>query len=277
MSAEISPLNTAHTNIFPQPILTIITVVYNSEKFIEDTLKSVFSQTFKDWELVVIDGGSTDKTAEIISSYRSKIGYFISERDSGIYDAMNKGILASQGRYLLFLNSGDQLNDDQVLETIFSNVNGEDILYGETNLIDLNKRILGTRTKLTTRKLPKVLDWKDLERGMVVCHQSYIVKKSIAPFYNLQYKCSADIDWMIVTLRKAKKILNVNIVISRYLVGGFSGHNMKNCWKERFQIMIKHYGLRSALIAHVYIFCRALIFSRKMLFFALFPFLQLYL
>ncbi|HEX8545965.1 MAG TPA: glycosyltransferase family 2 protein, partial [Cytophagaceae bacterium] len=214
----------------PGPLLSIITVVFNSEKYIEGTLKSVISQTFKNFEIVIIDGGSTDQTLDIISSYRSKVHYLISEPDNGIYDAMNKGITVAKGEYLLFLNSGDQLNNDRVLEVIFSSLGAEDVIYGETNLIDGNGHVLGTRTELTTRKLPKALTWKHLKRGMVACHQSFIVKKRIAPYYQLKYKCSADIDWMIEALKRAKLIKNIQTPISKYLIGGFSGSNMTKCW-----------------------------------------------
>ena len=261
MSDERRQHNERKIEIYPQPMLSIITVVFNSERYIEKTLKSIFSQTFQDIELVIVDGGSKDGTLDIINLYRDKIHCFISEPDKGIYDAMNKGIIASRGKYLLFLNSGDQLDHPGVLEAIFNNLNGEDVIYGETNLIDLDDKVVGTRSQLTTRKLPKNLTWRELQKGMVVCHQSYIVKKSIAPFYNVEYRCSADIDWMIESLKKSKSIKKTEFPISKYLIGGFSGQNMRKCWIERFQIMVCHYGFISTFFSHLVIILRSLLFS----------------
>jgi len=91
------------------PLITIITVVYNGEKYLEETIKSVINQTYPNVEYIIIDGGSTDGTLDIIKKYEDYIDYWVSEKDKGIYDAMNKGILVSNGKYLLFLNADDFL------------------------------------------------------------------------------------------------------------------------------------------------------------------------
>jgi hypothetical protein len=105
----------------------------------------------------------------------------------------------------------------------------EDVLYGETNLIDEAGKVLGTRSQLTTRKLPAQLTWQSLGMGMVVSHQSILIKKTVAPLYNLQYKCSADIDWTIRSLQKSQTVKNTGIVLSRFLTGGFSSLQQKSC------------------------------------------------
>lgn len=109
--------------------ISVITVCLNEVKLIEKTLASVINQTFRDFEYIVIDGGSTDGTLEIIARYRDKIDKFVSEKDEGIYDAMNKGISLSEGEYVIFINGGDFLVNDRVFERVFDNNPSEDIIY----------------------------------------------------------------------------------------------------------------------------------------------------
>jgi glycosyltransferase involved in cell wall biosynthesis len=233
------------------PVVSIITIVYNNIEHIEKTIQSAVNQAYYDKEYIIIDGGSKDGTLDIIKNYEPQIDYWISEPDKGIYDAMNKGLHLAKGDYVVFLNSGDLFFNDEVLSKVFSTFDKDvDIFYGETNLMDENGVILGTRTNLTTRKLPSRLTWKDMKWGMVVSHQSIFVKRSIAPDYNLSYKFSADIDWVIESLKRSKKIVNVNTIVSNYLIGGYSIKNQKKSWKERFEIYQHHYGMLDTLWVH---------------------------
>jgi len=242
-------------------VISVITVVYNSVNLIEDTIKSIVNQPYLLKEFVVVDGGSTDGTKEIIEKYRGRIDQYVSEPDKGLYDAMNKGLKMAKGNYVIFINSGDLLKEN-ILSRIFDNHDpATDVFYGETDLINEKRKILGTRTELTTRKLPSSLTWKSMIKGMVVSHQSFIPKRSLTPDYNLQYKCSADIDWVITCLARSKKNQNVRNTISEYLIGGFSIKNQKRCWKERYEVYKKHYGLFSTLIAHFYIVVRAVLYK----------------
>ncbi len=252
----------ANKNKSNQPVLSIITVVFNGASLIETTINSILNQAYQDLEYIIIDGDSTDGTIAIIRKYASQLSYWISEPDQGIYDAMNKGLKAARGNYVLFINAGDQLNSTITLSSIFnSKLKNPDIIYGETNLIDARGEILGTRSQLTTRKLPEKLNKSHMLYGMVVSHQSFMVKRKITPFYDLQYKCSADIDWVIRCLRKGKSIHHAQTIIAKYLVGGYSIRNKKNCWKERFTIYKNHYGLGKTLAAHVHIIFRYLKFK----------------
>lgn len=233
------------------PLFSIITVVYNSETLLEDTLKSILQQTSDKFELIIIDGGSTDGTLEIIKKYEDKIDFWISEKDRGIYDAMNKGIRQAKGQYIWFINSGDSLFSENTLKDIEDMRVTADVYYGETMLIDVQGKQLGTRTEMTTRKLPAQLSWKNMVNGMVVSHQSILVKRNIAPLFDLQYKCSADVDWVIKSLKEAGTVINTQTILSNYLVGGFSISNQKSCLVERFNIYLNHFGLLKTLIAHV--------------------------
>ncbi len=250
------------------PLISIITVVFNGKNDIEKTILSIKKQTFTDFEYIVIDGGSTDGTLDVINQYTHLITNFISEPDKGLYDAMNKGINLAKGKFLWFMNAGDEIYEEITLEKLFAiDRFSSDIYYGETVLIDENGIVLGTRSELTERQLPKKLNWKSLQIGMVVQHQSFIVRKEISPLYNLNYKVSADIDWVIICLKNASKIINSNLILSKFLTtitlginysGGFSTKNHKLALKERFKIFTKHYGFITNLYNHVYITYRAL-------------------
>src|SRR5688572_13647639 len=101
-----------------RPLVSIITIVYNNRDHIEGTIKSVLFQTFTDYEYIIIDGASNDGTVDIIKQYEDKLGYWISEKDKGIYDAMNKGLRAAKGKYVWFMNSGDKIAEADTLEKI---------------------------------------------------------------------------------------------------------------------------------------------------------------
>lgn len=232
-----------------KPKITVITVVFNSKSLIEETIKSVLQQTYASVEYIIIDGASTDGTIDIIKKYESKLDLFVSEKDKGIYDAMNKGLAKSSGDYVLFMNAGDLFYEPDTLEKVFSDTNYADVYYGHTKIIDRNGNIIGDKRQ----KPPKELNWKSLKFGMCVSHQSFIAKRALCEPYNLNYKLSADIDWVIRVLKKAKTIVNVNQTISKYLEGGASVKGRGVSLKERYKIMVDHYGFVPTVFNHVYI------------------------
>jgi len=228
-------------------LMSIITVVFNGEAFLEKTIKSVLSQTYNNIEYIIIDGGSTDGTIDIIKKYEDSIDYWISEPDKGIYDAMNKGIAAASEGYLWFINAGDLIYDNHTINNIFKAGSG-DIYYGKTALINDKNKIINTLS------VPKSLSWKDMSRGMLVSHQSIIIHKSIADLYNLKYRCISDHDWIINALKKTSRTRYVDTVFSLYLIEGFSDVNQKKCWAERFQLMKEHYGYIRYILTYYYFF-----------------------
>ena len=119
---------------------SVITICRNESASIRATIESVLCQTFRDFEYIVIDGASTDGTADIISSYSERLAYWVSEPDSGIYEAMNKGIRRASGEYMLFLNGGDLLESVETLAKVFAAGHDEDILYGDTYKSDGARR-----------------------------------------------------------------------------------------------------------------------------------------
>lgn len=238
--------------MFPQPKISVITVVYNSVSLIERTIKSVLSQTYTNIEYVIIDGASTDGTLELIEKYESKIALIHSGKDNGIYDAMNKGLKDATGDYVLFLNAGDELYAADTIEKIFLSAVNADVYYGNTAVVNKHGKILGDR-RLSP---PEQLDWKSLRFGMCVSHQSFIARRLLCDFYNTDYKIAADIDWVINVLKQSDKIINTHLYISKFLEGGASNKGRKKALFERFSIMVKHYGFFRAIINHIIILFR---------------------
>lgn len=239
--------------------ISIITIVYNNVRDIEYTIASVLKQTYSNIEYIIIDGASTDGTLDIIETYKSHLHILVSEKDKGIYDAMNKGLALATGDYVLFLNSGDELYDKNTLKTIIEKGNNADIIYGETKLIDENRHIIGDRR----HQAPLYFDWKSFRYGMNICHQAIYVKRDIAPLYDLQYQLSADIDWVIRATKKAKTTQNVHAYVARYLVGGMSQKRHRQSLKERYDIFKKHYGVFNNWLNHGIIALRLIIYRFK--------------
>ena len=231
------------------PKLTVITIVYNNVRDIERTIISVISQTHKKIEYIIIDGKSTDGTLEVIEKYKTRISKIISEPDKGIYDAMNKGLALAKGDYILFMNSGDEIYDEHTVEDIFASATGADIYYGETEMFNDNWESLGRRR----HEAPENFDWKSFRFGMNVSHQAIYIKRSIIVPYDLKYKYSSDIDWIIKAAKKSSNIVNVHRYVAKYLVGGMSKKKHRESLKERFQIFSKYYGLIPNVLSHIVI------------------------
>lgn len=231
------------------PKLSVITIVYNNVKDIERTMLSVLNQTYPNIEYILIDGASTDGTKDVIYNYKSRLAQFISEPDKGIYDAMNKGLALATGDYVLFMNSGDEIYDTETVTEVFETAASADIYYGETEMFDEHWESLGQRR----HRAPEEFNWKSFRYGMSISHQAIYIKRAIAEPFDLQYKYSADIDWIIRAAKKASNIVNTHTYVAKYLVGGISKQKHLDSLKERFNIFTKYYGLIPNLINHVLI------------------------
>ena len=235
----------------PHPKFSIITVTYNAEKVLEDTIQSVIFQTYRNVEYIIVDGASKDHTLEIVNKYHNRINKVISEPDKGLYDAMNKGIQLATGDYLCFLNAGDKFHDSETLQKVVHTLKGQelpDVIYGETAIVDEEGHFLHMR-RLST---PAHLNWKSFKQGMLVCHQAFFANRELAinHLYDLQYRFSADFDWCIRIMKKAKCLHNTRLTLIDYLNEGMTTQNHKASLKERFRIMAKHYGLISTILHH---------------------------
>lgn len=254
------------------PFFSIITITYNAENYLEKTMLSILNQTHSDFEYLIIDGNSTDGTVDIINDFEKKIDsglfglapehfHWISESDKGLYDAMNKGISMAKGKFIWFINAGDKAHATTTLSNInyaIQNNPNCDLVYGQSLMIDQNDKPLGERHKIAPKQLTK----KNLLHGLVVCHQSILVKKEIVPFYDMQYKIASDYDWVAYVLSKSKQNLYIDDYLSDFMIAGTSSINRKRAWKERYIIMKKHFGLCKTLLAH----CKIILkypFTRK--------------
>lgn len=232
-----------------KPVLSVITIVYNNVRDIERTMLSVLNQTYPNIEYLVIDGASNDGTKEVIEGYKDKLSRYVSEPDKGIYDAMNKGLELATGDYVLFMNSGDELYDNETVSAVFAAAPNADIYYGETEMFNGNWESLGRRR----HQAPENFSWKSFKYGMSISHQAIYIKRDIVSPYDLSYKYSADIDWIIKAAKKAGKIVNTRRYVAKYLVGGISKQKHLDSLNERFHIFSKYYGMLPNLLNHVVI------------------------
>ena len=236
--------------------LSIITITYNAEQFLERTIQSILAQTDQNFEYIIIDGKSKDGTLAIAEKYKSRVDKLISEPDKGLYDAMNKGLKAATGDFVWFMNAGDEINDNQAVEHIYNAISEKtDVLYGDTYFVDNDGNIQGLRSEITPHRLPQNLQWQDMKLGMLVCHQAFIARKSIAPLY-MANNLSADVDWEIECLKRAKKIQYLDFVVAKYLIGGVSNQQLKRSLLDRYEVLKKHFGLSGAITAHLQILFR---------------------
>ena len=242
-----------------KPKFSIITITYNAASVIKPTLDSVISQTYTNYEYILVDGGSKDDTVAIGKASGIKFAHIISERDKGIYDAMNKGIALATGDYLCFLNAGDAFYTPETLQTIVNAISNEkelpDVLYGETAEVDDNRNFV----RMRRLQAPKELDWRSFKNGMLVCHQAFYARREIVPMYDLKYRLSADVDWCIKVMKRAKKMVNVNATVVNYLQNGISLQYHRKSLMERFNIMCKHYGLLPTIGRHLWFVIRAIV------------------
>ena len=213
-------------------MISIITATYNSAKTINDTIKSVLCQTNKDFEYIIIDGGSTDETIDIVKSYESEFSgrlKWVSEKDKGIYDAMNKGIKMASGDIIGILNSDDYYTSDDILLTIADAFKCQDVdaIYGDIHFIKDGDPDKCVRYYSSKRFSPF---W--LRFGFMPAHPSFYCKREVfekSGLYRLDYKIGSDYEMMVRLFRKYK-------ILSRYVpkdfvtmrTGGASNSNLNS-------------------------------------------------
>lgn len=196
------------------PLISIVTVTYNCQSLIEETLINIISQTYANIELIIIDGASTDDTMNIINRYADHINTCISEKDMGIYDAMNKGVSKASGEWIIFINAGDMFYKNSTLSDIFSDKNQTaDIIYGRTEVVHPYFSIIKSTEKLDKRWLK-----------MKFCHQSVLVKLDLVKNFkfNIENKISADLEFFYRCYINKKSFFATDSIISKVVSGGFS-------------------------------------------------------
>lgn len=198
--------------------LSVITICYNNAVGLERTLKSLATQTFTEFQQIVIDGGSTDETTRVIENYNSLISYWVSEKDNGIYNAQNKGLKVATGTYCLFLNAGDYLANENVLSNVFEKELPGGIIYGDMFIVFPDgKRTLG--------KMPRILDLPHMIGDTLWHPVSFIPKVLFNEFgaYDESLKMVADYDFFLKAIMKHHvKATSVGFPIAVFSLDGLS-------------------------------------------------------
>ena len=220
--------------------ISIITVVYNNEKTIRDAIESVLSQTYDNIEYIIIDGGSTDNTNIIIQEYIDNLNIYISEKDNGIYDAMNKGLKLATGNVIGILNSDDFYANNNILNEVMTNFIADhklDILYGDLVYVknhNINKIIRTWKSKPYYSKF--------FDNGFVPPHPSLFLSSRVyheAGYFSLQYRFAADYDFMLRIFKRYNyKIKYIPLVFVHMRLGGATNNSLKNIYKGNVEILI---------------------------------------
>lgn len=227
-----------------RPLISIVTVCFNAESLIERTIKSVFEQRFDDLEYIIIDGGSRDGTVEIIERYSSQVDFFLSEADSGIYNAMNKAILVARGRWINFLNAGDVFTSREVLSRMARELGGSgDVLFGDRNYVKNGERVLQTAKPIDT-----------IFEKMPFGHQSAFVSTEVLKrnMFNETYKFAADYDLFFRLYIGNCVFKHVDIVVCDFLSGGQSETGIRPYF-EAVKILLDNTSEKSVLQQNVYL------------------------
>ena len=256
---------------------TVVTITYNAEAVLQRTLDSVFAQTYKGVEHLIIDGASKDRTVALVEAYKQKSDesetehkvIIQSEPDHGIYDAMNKGLTQASGDYIVFMNAGDCFPQADTLEQVVHRCKLTElptaelpgVLYGNTDVVD------GDGHYLHPRRLqpPVKLTWRSFRQGMLVCHQAFYARTDIAKNlqYDTRYRFSADVDWCIRVMRETERmglpLYNIGIVVANYLDEGATTKNHKASLRERYLVMQRHYGVVQTFLLHCWFVVRAFV------------------
>jgi glycosyltransferase involved in cell wall biosynthesis len=216
--------------------VSIITVSYNSAATIEDTIRSVVSQTYSNIEYIIVDGASKDRTSEIVQSYHSGVSVFVSEKDKGIYDAMNKGVALAKGDIIGILNSDDFYADENVIRDVVQKMQetGAEVLYADLDYVD----------QQDTNKI--VRRWKAgpyregiFKRGWMPPHPTFFIKREAYEkfgTYNLTLRSAADYELMLRMLHKHKlDVTYLARTIIHMRTGGQSNVTLKNRIKANME------------------------------------------
>lgn len=211
--------------------VSIVTIVYNSEKTLEDTIKSVLSQTYPNIEYIIIDGGSTDKSMDIVRKYQTRISKVISEPDRGISDAFNKGIKHATGDLIGILNADDYYTNDAVETVVECLDERHDVYCANLNLLGLNDRVQLRKSKV---------GW--LNFGMYIMHPTTFVRKAVYNVvggYDVQIKIAMDFDMMLRIKKHGYKFKYINKEIAFMRTQGVSS-DVRKMHREELMVMRKN-------------------------------------
>lgn len=227
-------------------LFSVVTVTYNAADLLQKTLESVLGQASADFEYLIVDGGSGDGTVELIEQHASRLGYWTSEKDTGIYNAMNKAIRQCKGEWVIFMNAGDIFSDADVLARVAGYCNDNiDLVYGDRHRVD----------SAGSRRYEKAGELKDAYLREVVFHQSLFTRTSLLKErnYDESYKLAADYEFMLYALRNDKKFQYVDLSISDFLEGGASRENYLLAQIEAIKASLNHAPDKSLIKKNYYL------------------------
>lgn len=209
--------------------ISIITACYNADATIERTIKSVLNQSYKNIEYIIVDGGSSDKTLEIIESYSQGISNMVSEPDKGIYDALNKGVMLATGDFIGFLHADDAFASSHVIKKIAHLASNSDAVYGDLQYVSENDRVIRHWES-------GLFSLKALKRGWMPPHPTLYIKRELynqIGHFNLEYKIASDYDFMLRLLSVPNiKVSYLPEVVVLMRVGGASNKSISNIIKK---------------------------------------------
>ena len=217
------------------PLVSVITVVYNGAEHLEEAIRAVAAQTYPNIEHIIIDGGSTDGTIDILHRNDDVVGYWQSEKDRGLYDAMNKGVALVTDResYVLFANADDTLYSADSISSVMSLSRGEDLVYGK--MIFSDGKISGV--------LGREVQFTDLAR-QTLCHPATFVRRrvfdQIGPF-DTSFVIAADYDHIVRAFAAKVSTRFVDVIVSRMRMGGLSDERFMLSCRERKQVVRRHF------------------------------------
>ena len=213
-----------------KPKVTIVTVTFDAEEILEETIKSVINQTYDNIEYIIIDGASSDGTVNIIKKHEEKIDYWVSEPDNGIYYAMNKAINKATGEYINFMNAGDTFADlDSVTYVMENKDNNAELIYG-------NYR------KKDSGQIKEALPQKDWFYNMPFCHQTLFTKTDIMKneLFDTCFDLAADHNFIIKMYQKQKQFFHIDKVIAVFAPAGFATSNQLLMNVESLKVLLKN-------------------------------------
>ncbi|WP_331774332.1 glycosyltransferase family 2 protein [Sulfurospirillum sp. 1612] len=214
-----------------KPLISIITVVYNGEKYLEETIQSVINQTYDNVEYIIIDGGSKDNTVDIIKKYEDQIDYWVSEKDAGISDAFNKGVKASRGDYINFQGDGDGFVSDDALENVLKDVNPKEDIFVSARI----QRTQVDGSELFVSKYVERFNPKTLLFRMSMPHQGLFTHKRYFQKYGLfdiDNTFCMDYDHLLRAYHHFPKVVTKNIIVAKWRADGLGNGRTLEIYNE---------------------------------------------